>query len=92
MKITREEILKIAEISKLKIWDNEVENVISQLEAVLSYAERVQEIAADQDEPSNKNINVTREDVIINTDSAPILKQAPESDNNYFVVPKILND
>ena len=92
MKITREEILKIAEISKLKIWDNEVENVISQLEAVLSYAERVQEIAADQDEPSNKNINVTREDVIINTDSEPILKQAPESDNNYFVVPKILND
>ena len=92
MKITREEVLKIAEISKLKIWDNEVENVISQLEAVLSYAERVQEIAADQDEPSNKNINVTREDVIINTESEPILKQAPESDNNYFVVPKILND
>jgi len=92
MKITREEVVKIAAISKLKIWDNEVENVISQLEAVLSYAERVQEIAADQDEPSNKNINVTREDVIINTDSEPILKQAPESDNNYFVVPKILND
>lgn len=92
MKITREEVLKIAEISKLKIWEDEVDFVIQQLESVLSYAERVQEIAADQDEPSNKNINVTREDVIINTESEPILNQAPESEDNYFVVPKILND
>lgn len=92
MKITREEVLKIAEISKLKIWEDEVDFVIQQLESVLSYAERVQEIAADQDEPSNKNINVTREDVIINTESEPILEQAPESEDNYFVVPKILND
>jgi aspartyl-tRNA(Asn)/glutamyl-tRNA(Gln) amidotransferase subunit C len=92
MKITREEVLKIAEISKIKILEVEIENVIKHLESVLSYAERVQEIVADQDEPSNKNINVIREDVIINTDSEPILRQAPESEDNYFVVPKILND
>ena len=92
MKITREEVFKIAEISKLKIWEEEVDQIIKHLESVLSYAERVQEIVADQDEPSNKNINVMREDVIINTDNEPILKQAPESDDSYFVVPKILND
>ncbi|OGB84321.1 hypothetical protein A3F66_00865 [candidate division TM6 bacterium RIFCSPHIGHO2_12_FULL_32_22] len=92
MKITREEVFKIAEISKLKIWEEEVDQIIKHLESVLSYAERVQEIVADQDEPSNKNINVMREDVIINTDNEPILKQAPESEDSYFVVPKILND
>ena len=89
-KVTREEILKIARISQLNVHKDEIEPLISQTEQVLSYAERVKEVAADVQEPSTKNVNIFREDVIVRTDNEPILAQAPERKGNYFVVPMIL--
>ena len=92
-KISKEEVLKIAEISHISIREDEIESMIKHLEGVLSYAERVQEVAADiEKEPSNKNVNVFREDVVIKTDPETILCQAPERDQNYFVVPVIIEN
>ena len=90
-KITKEEIYKIARMSYLDIHDGEVEPLRAQLEAVLSYAERVQEVAKDVKEPSNKSINVFREDVIVRTDVESVLRQAPEREGNFFVVPAIID-
>ena len=39
---------------------------------------------------SNKNINHSREDVVVPFDSRKILDQAPDEQDNYFVVPKII--
>lgn len=89
-KISKEEVLKIAEISHISVRETEIEPTIKHLDGVLSYAERVQEIAADGEEPSNRNVNVFREDVVIKTDPEAILCQAPEREENYFVVPVII--
>ena len=91
MKITCDELLRIAAISKLEIKENEVDTLVAQLQAVLSYAERVSQVADDNsNEPSSKNINIMRDDVSCSYISVPILAQAPEREENYFVVPKIL--
>ena len=89
-KITREEVLKIAKMSQLAIHEDEIPAYIKQLEQVLSYAERVKEIAAEVDEPSNRNVNTLRQDVVDKTDPEPILEQAPVREGDYFVVPVIL--
>ncbi len=89
-KITKQEALKIARLSHLTIHESEIQPLIKQLEDVLSYAERVTQVVTDVEEPSTKNINVFREDVVVKTDPAPILAQAPVSEGNYFVVPIIL--
>lgn len=89
-KVTREEILKIAQMSQLDIQKDEIEPLMSQVEQVLNYAERVKEIATQIQEQPDKNVNVFREDVIVRTDNEPILAQAPEREGNYFVVPMIL--
>lgn len=91
-KITRDEVLKLAELSKINIQENEIETILKQLEDVLSYAERVKEIAADVEIPSHKNVNVFRPDFVIKTDSKEILAQAPESQDNFFIVPKIIEN
>ncbi len=91
-KITKEEVLKIAEISHLSLREDEVDSMVQHLQEVLSYAERVQEIAADVQEPSNKNINVFREDVVVKTDPEAILNQAPQQEENFFVVPVIIDN
>ncbi len=90
-KITKEELLKIARISHLDIHDDEIEAVIAQIESVLSYAERVKEIAADEQLASTKAVNVFREDVAIPFDAQAVLALAPEQEEDFFVVPKILD-
>jgi aspartyl-tRNA(Asn)/glutamyl-tRNA(Gln) amidotransferase subunit C len=89
-KITKDELLKIAQMSKLRLDDDEIPSLIKQLEALLTYTERVQEVAKEIELPSNKNVNVMREDVVVRTDAEPILERAPEREEDYFVVPKVI--
>lgn len=89
-KITKEEILKIARMSHLEIQEHEMEPLCAQLESVLSYAERVQEVISTVQDLSRKQVNVFREDVIIDHDVEPILSQAPEREGEFFVVPAII--
>lgn len=90
-KISKEEVIKIAALSCIAIEEHKLDALVEQLESVLSYAERVTQIAADADEQLTKNINVFRDDVVISFDSQQVMKEAPESDENYFVVPKIVD-
>ena len=89
-KINRDEILKIAKMSELSIHEDEVQACLQQIEQVVSYIERVKEIASEVAEPSNRNVNVFRPDIVDKTDPEPILDQAPVREGDYFVVPVIL--
>ena len=91
VKITREEVLKLAQMSRIHLHENEIEELISQLKSVLSYAERVSEISDDVALVSAKNSNVFRPDVVCKSDPQVILAQAPEVEDNYFVVLPILD-
>ena len=91
-KITKEELLKIAQISHVQLHEDEIAPMLKQLEDVLSYAERVKEVAAEVEEPSMRAVNVFREDVTVRTDPEPILCPAPDREEDFFVVPKILDN
>lgn len=91
-KVDEEEVLHIAGISRLKIYDSEFESLSKHLRDVLNYAERVSEIASTGEEPSNRNVNVVREDVIVRKDPEKMLGQAPNGEEDYFVVPAILDN
>lgn len=90
-KISKEEIKNIATMTKLSIKENDMAGIQKQFVEMLAYAERVQEVAKDIDIPSNKNINHDREDSAVVSDAADILAQAPQEEDNYFVVPKIVD-
>ncbi len=91
-KITREELLEIAAKTKLELAESDIEEIRTQLSAVLEYAASVQEIAKEVTLLSNKNINHNRIDRVVEYDSEKILNLAPQSEDNYFVVPKILDN
>lgn len=92
IKISKEEVLKIAEMARISIHESEIEQMQRNLESVLSYAERVQEIASGVNifEPSNKCVNIFRQDIVSKTNPEPILEQAVCREENYFVVPVII--
>ena len=90
-KISRDEVLHIANISRIALREQEIAPLMEQLEQVLSYAQRVVQ-ATSVEEPSTKNVNIFRDDLVISQDPEPILAQAPEREGNYFVVPVILDN
>jgi aspartyl/glutamyl-tRNA(Asn/Gln) amidotransferase C subunit len=91
-KITREELLEIAEKTKIAIAESDIEAIRDQVSACLAYAVSVQKIAKEATVLSNKNSNHDRADVEIDYDSQKILAQSPQHEDNYFVVPKILDN
>jgi aspartyl-tRNA(Asn)/glutamyl-tRNA(Gln) amidotransferase subunit C len=93
-KITKQELLTLAHLSRLQLDERDIDSLITQIDDVLTYALRVKDVAqmSNVDElSSQKNCNVFREDVVIKTNPTDILAQAPESEQNYFVVPVILD-
>ncbi|MGZ6250962.1 MAG: Asp-tRNA(Asn)/Glu-tRNA(Gln) amidotransferase subunit GatC [Candidatus Chromulinivorax sp.] len=90
MIITKDEALKIASMTKLIIQDDELDSIVKQLQDMLDYAARVQDMAKDIDIATTKNINRQRLDKVVQFDAQTILEQAPDAQDNYFVVPKIL--
>lgn len=90
--ITRQEVEKIAKLSNIELSESEITQAQKHLEAVLSYAARVQDIAKDVDIILLKNENVERPDIIQQCNPEPILEQAPEREGDFFVVPVIIEN
>lgn len=90
--ITKDEIRKLAHMSQLEIPDDQLEYYRADLEAVLNYASGLKAIADQYQtvQPMPKNSNVMREDIVIPTIREPLLALAPEREEDYFVVPKII--
>ena len=92
MKINREEVIKLGQIARIALREEEIDGLVKQLQDVLNYAECVKAVAGEMDDqPSNQNVNFFREDVVRQTESEVILARSPEREENYFVVPKILD-
>lgn len=94
MKVSKEELLHIANLSDLKIADNEIENYLSNLQDILNYTSILEKAPiGDLGETigANDNENVFRKDEIkefINKDQ--LLENGPDLENNMFKIPKVI--
>jgi aspartyl-tRNA(Asn)/glutamyl-tRNA(Gln) amidotransferase subunit C len=92
--LTREEVEKVANLSRLKLSDQELEALGTQMGSVLKYIAMLDELDTSSVEPMAHAIeisNVFREDKLL--DSLPreqALSNAPQTDGKYFLVPAIL--
>ena len=89
---SKEELLKVAKLSALSLSDEEIERFPGQLEKVLNFVDQIKEVKISLIAQQVKNRNILREDEVVPTDSTDILNLAPEKQESYFVVPKILDE
>lgn len=89
--LSKEELLKLAELSALTLNENEIEILREQLAKTIAYTEELDQFSTTIEHEAIKNINVFREDKAKPKDSALLLAQAPQTAETYFVVPKILD-
>lgn len=91
VKLDKEELLKLAELSALKLYDEEVEDLLEQIKVFLEYTDELDQVQLSKEVAPIRNVNVFREDIALPTNSKPILEQAPQTKDTYFEVPKILD-
>lgn len=95
--ITKEEIIKIAKLSKLDVSENDLESYSKQISKILDYMSQLNKVYTENiDEFSNKlfdNNPDLREDVVEpSLDRDKVLKNSPESDGVYVKVPKVISE
>jgi aspartyl-tRNA(Asn)/glutamyl-tRNA(Gln) amidotransferase subunit C len=95
-KIDETQVRRVALLSRLELSDEEVAQFSTQLSSIVEYIEKLNELDTDNVEPLAHCLpvhNVLREDVpkpSLSNDAA--LANAPEREDEYFKVPKILDD
>lgn len=92
VKITSQEIEHLAKISRIKMERDEIEQLATEIEAVLEYASSLHEVAKQSiiEEEEHTGTNVMREDVAVKEDRESLLEAAPDREGDFFVVPKII--
>jgi aspartyl-tRNA(Asn)/glutamyl-tRNA(Gln) amidotransferase subunit C len=89
--LKKEDILKLADLSAVKLSDAEVDLLLHDLQNLISYVDELNTVQLSAYQHTGKNTNVFRDDEVITQNSAPLLAQAPESFDTYFVVPKVVD-
>jgi aspartyl-tRNA(Asn)/glutamyl-tRNA(Gln) amidotransferase subunit C len=98
MKISREDVLRVADLAYLDLSESELETYRKQIDEILEYAGKLNELDTTNVEPmaqvlaDDQTADATlREDVVVPCDVArEILKQAPDPESPYFRVPKVI--
>lgn len=94
MKIDKATLKKIAHLARIEIDPAKEESYIKDLEEILTWVEKLNELDTDGVEPLTNmsfELNAFREDKKSNTISHErALKNAPKKDEDYFRVPKVL--
>ena len=96
MKIDEGQVWRVAQLSRLELTDDETKQFSTQLSAIVAYIEKLNELDTENVEPLAHCLpvhNVFREDVprpSLSNDAA--IANAPERVDEYFKVPKILDD
>jgi aspartyl-tRNA(Asn)/glutamyl-tRNA(Gln) amidotransferase subunit C len=96
MALSKQEVLKVGTLSRIRLSDAEVDRFASQLSGILGYVDKLRELDTAGVEPLAHALpihNVLRSDDVrpgLTTEQA--LAAAPESDGDFFRVPRVIDD
>ncbi|MCK9555461.1 Asp-tRNA(Asn)/Glu-tRNA(Gln) amidotransferase subunit GatC [bacterium] len=96
MKVDKKLVEYLANLSRLEFDDTKLDEITGQLKGIIKYVEKLDTLDTKDVEPTAHILplkNVFREDKIIpSIDRDKIFKSSPDSDNGYFIVPKVIEE
>ncbi|WFS63617.1 Asp-tRNA(Asn)/Glu-tRNA(Gln) amidotransferase subunit GatC [Pseudodesulfovibrio thermohalotolerans] len=94
MKISPEEVAKVARLSRLDLPEDKLELFAGQLGDILAYMDKLGELDTDAVEPLYSPVKHTtvlrRDEVRKDYKREEILANAPKQDGQFFIVPRIV--
>jgi len=94
-KLTRDDVLHLAQLARISLTDDEVDEFSSELSAILQYVEQLAGVDVTGLTPTNQVTgltNVMRDDEVIDYGYKPLdlLKNVPEVQNNMLKVNRMI--
>jgi len=94
MSVDAATVRRIAHLARIAVADDEVEHLQGEINAVLAFVEQLQEVNVDGVEPMTSVTPMKmkqRGDVVTDGGIADdIVKNAPATEDNFFLVPKVV--
>ena len=94
MKIDKNTTLKIAKLCRIRVNNNEINELSTQLSSILDWVEQLNEVNTDNVDPlsnvSKSSLPLRKDEENIQNQSKEVLKNAPDQLEDYFVVPKVV--
>jgi aspartyl-tRNA(Asn)/glutamyl-tRNA(Gln) amidotransferase subunit C len=94
MSVDTATVRRIAHLARIAVADDEVEHLKNELNGILAFVEQLQEVDVAGVDPMTSVTPMAmkkREDVVDNGGIAEdIVKNAPATESNFFVVPKVV--
>ena len=97
MKISREDVLKVAALANLELSEAEVDTFRGHLDDILTYIDKLNEVDTSGIEPLTQVVaaaavdSALREDIIVRADViTEVLQGAPDPEAPYFRVPRVI--
>jgi aspartyl-tRNA(Asn)/glutamyl-tRNA(Gln) amidotransferase subunit C len=94
MSVDATTVRRIARLARIAVADDEIAHLQNELNAILAFVEQLSEVKVDGVAPMTSVTPMEmkkRADVVTDGDNAEaVLKNAPATQDNYFLVPKVV--
>lgn len=95
MKLSKEDVLKLARLSRLRLSDEEIEQFGAEISEILGYVEQLSAVDTKGLEPTSQVTGLTNvmrpdEEIDYGADQAELLKNAPAQEKKQFKVKRVL--
>jgi aspartyl-tRNA(Asn)/glutamyl-tRNA(Gln) amidotransferase subunit C len=94
MSVDAATVRRIAHLARIAVAEDEIEHLKGELNAMLAFVEQLSEVDVTGVEPMTSVTPMQmkkRQDVVTDGDDAEaVLKNAPATQDNYFMVPKVV--
>ncbi|MFP3999799.1 MAG: Asp-tRNA(Asn)/Glu-tRNA(Gln) amidotransferase subunit GatC [Desulfobacterales bacterium] len=94
MKITKDQVRHVAELARLDIEDRDLDRFCRDLGEILEYAESLGRVDTTKIPPTSHAVEISnafRQDIVAkHLDREEALKNAPESEEGSFAVPRVI--
>ena len=94
MSVDQKIVRRIAHLARVAVQDSEVEHLQGEINAILSFVEALGAVDVEGVEPMTSvmpmNLRLRRDEVTDGYKADDVVANAPEREDNFFVVPKVV--
>ena len=94
MSIDKNQVKKVAKLSRVSLDDSKVESLSKDLALILNFVEQLNKLDTEQTEPLtsivDKKLEPRNDKINDGKIKDEILKNSPNKDNDFFIVPKVV--
>ena len=94
MPIDKNQVKKVAKLSRISLEDNKIDSLSKDLDSILTFVEKLNELDTKEIKPlksiADKTLEARNDFVDDGKIKNDILKNSPEKNEDFFIVPKVI--